>query len=167
MIRRINIYGGPGVGKSTLAARIFSLMKQRGDNVELVQEFVKQFAYFGQRVTGWHCLYTFAKQLRAEQKLLENGVDVIVTDSPLLLQCRYAQKHGCLVTIQLEQICYSFEKEYSSFDVFVKRNNNFIEEGRFETAKEAIAMDKFIRKFLDDVPEVFCDISNEELMRLL
>ena len=47
MIRRINIYGGPGVGKSTLAASIFAFMKKRGDNVELVQEFVKQFAYLG------------------------------------------------------------------------------------------------------------------------
>ena len=89
--------------------------------------------------------------------MLENGVDVIVTDSPLLLQCIYAHVHNCVVTTELKKICHSFEKEYPSFDIFVKRNNDFIEEGRFETEKEAIAMDEFIRKFLGDTLEVFCD----------
>lgn len=167
MIRRINIYGGPGVGKSTLAARIFARMKQRGDNVELVQEFVKQFAYSGERVIGWNCVYAFAKQLKAEQKLLENGVDIIVTDSPLLLQCIYARVNNCVVTTELKKICSAFDREYLSFDVFVKRNNVFISEGRFETEKEAIAMDYIIKKFLGNALEVNYNISSGRLMRMI
>ena len=156
MIRRINIYGGSGVGKSTLAARIFSLMKQRGDNVELVQEFVKQFAYFGQQIKRWDYVYTFAKQLRAEQKLLENGVDVIVTDSPLLLQCKYAKLHNCPVAVELENICNVFDQKFPSFDLKIKRTVDFIGKGRFELVNF-------------DLPglKVHCDISNERLMELL
>ena len=37
----INLYGGPGSGKSTTAAGLFSLMKIEGQRVELVTEFAR------------------------------------------------------------------------------------------------------------------------------
>ena len=41
----INIYGGPGVGKSTGAAMIFAKMKMLGINCELVTEYAKTLTY--------------------------------------------------------------------------------------------------------------------------
>lgn len=41
MTKVINLFGGPGCGKSTGAAYIFSLLKMKGMNVELVTEFAK------------------------------------------------------------------------------------------------------------------------------
>jgi nucleoside-triphosphatase THEP1 len=41
----INLYGWPGVGKSALVAKTFTTMKDIGYNVELVSEYVKQWAW--------------------------------------------------------------------------------------------------------------------------
>lgn len=37
----VNLFGAPGVGKSTGAARIFSNLKMAGINAELITEFAK------------------------------------------------------------------------------------------------------------------------------
>lgn len=37
----VNLFGGPGVGKSTGAAKVFSELKLLGVNCELVGEFAK------------------------------------------------------------------------------------------------------------------------------
>lgn len=134
MIRRINIFGGPGAGKSTYAAKLYVQMKEEGKSVELVQEFVKQFAYLGKRVQGWDCVYAFAKQLEAEHKMLQH-VDTIITDSPLLLQCVYNQNE------LLKQLAEDFEREFSSINIFVMRKGKYVAEGRFETLEEAKKID--------------------------
>ena len=45
---RVNFYGGPGVGKSTLAARVYAELNSAGAvSTELVREFIKTWAYEG------------------------------------------------------------------------------------------------------------------------
>ncbi len=41
----INLYGGPGAGKSTSAAYLYYLLKCQQENVELVREYVKKWAW--------------------------------------------------------------------------------------------------------------------------
>ena len=41
----INLFGGPGSGKSTTAASVFSKLKIMGYNVELVTEFAKDMVW--------------------------------------------------------------------------------------------------------------------------
>jgi tRNA uridine 5-carbamoylmethylation protein Kti12 len=43
----INLFGGPGIGKSTIAADLFALMKREGYNVELVNEYAKEVTWEG------------------------------------------------------------------------------------------------------------------------
>ena len=38
----INLIGSPGTGKSTLASELFSKMKWKGHDVELVSEYAKE-----------------------------------------------------------------------------------------------------------------------------
>jgi nicotinamide riboside kinase len=145
---RINLYGGPGVGKSTLAARIFTLLKSRGANAELVQEFVKQYVYSGRQIRAWDYVYTFARQFEAEHRLLKGGVEILVTDSPLLLQCIYARRHRCPVYEQLFDIALEFEKEFPAVNFLVNRSVGFQPSGRWETDHEAREMDNIIRATL-------------------
>ncbi|WP_149029075.1 hypothetical protein [Campylobacter fetus] len=86
----IKIFGGPGAGKSTLAAKIFAELKMNYDgSVEYVQEYAKSLVWQGK------------EHLLSNQPLVTNGqknmlmplvgkVDVIVTDSPLELGLFYA-----------------------------------------------------------------------------
>ena len=41
----INFYGGPGIGKSTMAAKMFAALKTAGVKTELVGEFAKDLVY--------------------------------------------------------------------------------------------------------------------------
>jgi len=47
----INLFGGPGCGKSTAAAGLFHLMKSNHMSVELVNEFAKEIVWENNLVT--------------------------------------------------------------------------------------------------------------------
>lgn len=147
-MRRINFYGGPGVGKSTIAAMLYARLKGPNTDVELIQEYVKQLVYLDQKPQGWDYVYTFAHQFEAERRCLQGGVQQIITDSPLLLQCVYAQEYGCPVAKQLGDIALTFEKEYPSINFFVYRGTDYEQDGRWETSDEAEAMDVTIETSL-------------------
>lgn len=48
----INIWAGPGAGKSTTAAETFALCKKAGLGVELRTEYVKDWAWRGDKIGG-------------------------------------------------------------------------------------------------------------------
>lgn len=83
----INIFGGPGCGKSTLAAGLFHQMKLADFNCELVTEFAKDLTW--ERSPTRLCQpYVFGIQYLRLQRLI-GQVDYAITDSPLLLSCYY------------------------------------------------------------------------------
>lgn len=47
MTKVINLYGGPGTGKSSTAGMLFAHLKLRGVNCEYVQEYAKDAAWEG------------------------------------------------------------------------------------------------------------------------
>ena len=150
MIPRINLYGGPGVGKSTLAAKLYSRMKRNGANVELVREEVKQWAYEKRHIHPWDCIPIFGRQLEAEQRLLQIGVQQIITDSPLLLNVFYSQKiHGCPAHREMSDICEKFEESWPSLNFYVCRpDEDFDTSGRYQTEEAAILLDGMIESQL-------------------
>lgn len=65
----INLYGGPGAGKSTSAAFLYYLLKANGFNVELVREYVKDWAWEKRVITNYDQIYFLGKQVRRESLL--------------------------------------------------------------------------------------------------
>ena len=61
MTKVINLFGGPGAGKSTIAAGLFYNMKIAGYNVERADEWIKDKVYEGTKYPFKDQLYTFAK----------------------------------------------------------------------------------------------------------
>jgi len=150
VIRRINLYGGPGVGKSTMAAQVYLRLKQWGRSVELVQEFVKARAYEGRPIVGWECLSTFTRQFEAEHRFLSNGVGEIVTDSPLLLQAFYAEWHGCKVASQLKEMALAYEEPFPSINFLLFRDKRYVSQGRFQDEEAARGIDRDVERMLNE-----------------
>ncbi len=151
MIPRINLFGGPGVGKSTLAAKLYAHLKQSGINAELVREDVKQWAYEKRFINPWDCIGVFGRQLDAEQRLLQLGIKPVITDSPLRLNCFYSKViHKCSASEELIAVCRQFDETYPTLNFFVHRlpEEVYNDEGRYQTGEESRALDWDIEKYI-------------------
>ena len=147
--RRINIFGGPGCGKSTVAASIFSRLKAEGHEIELVDEYVKSWAYEKREICSFDQAYLFMQQLRKEYLVLRHSAGCIVTDSPLVLSICYAKKYGFKRWECLQNIADDFEEEYPSINVILDREGcEYKQEGRYEDYKQALAMDGMISDYI-------------------
>ena len=160
----INFYGGPGSGKSTLAAYTFAKMKMAGLKVELVTEYAKDLTYAANFKTLGVQTHVFGEQLR-RMRMVEDSVDYIVTDSPLLLSLAYGKQ-----TDTFKDYVYSEYTSFNNNDVFVSRPLTYMQYGRTQTITEAIDKDDEIRNILIDRGvkfEVVCKDFNDidELLR--
>lgn len=146
---RINLFSGPGVGKSTLAAWLFSQLKMLRPEmqVEQVNEYIKGWAWDKRVPKSWDQFYIFGKQLHAEDKVLRHGVH-IVTDSPLLLQIAYMERGGSEFFNECESACRKFETQFPSMNILLSRAVPYNPEGRYENLQQAIEMDERIAKLL-------------------
>lgn len=109
----ICLYGGPGSGKSTTAAGLFHLLKLRGFNCEMNREYVKEWVWEGRDLAEGDQTYFFAKQSRKERILMRNGLDFIITDSPLILTHFYGLKYDWL------------EQNFNTTEVMLKHHHAY------------------------------------------
>lgn len=149
---RVSLYGGPGTGKTLMAADVFSRLKKMHCSVEVVNEYIKSWAYEGKVPQSFDQVYIFAKQQRLEDRLIRAGVNIIVSDSPLYLQCYYSRKYSHICADELLSIAHKFEQTYpASLHVFLKRHNSpYQQQGRYETYEQALIVDAEMQNFLDE-----------------
>lgn len=160
----IDLFGGPGCGKSTLAAEVYASLKKQYVQTELVREFVKAWAWRGEKVGRWDQPYLFAKQLRAESTLY-GRVDVIVTDSPLGLSPVYEKVYGkgdMMLKLWTELLRQQAEEGIIHIPLQVTRIKQYVSEGRYETEVQARGVDDVARELVKPVAEV---VSVEDVLR--
>jgi hypothetical protein len=152
MCKVINLFGGPGIGKSTTAAGLFHLMKRAGYKVELVTEYAKDLTYEGRNnILEEDQLYILAHQNRRMARL-KNSVDYIITDSPLFLSIIY-QNYFKMKDIGLNQVILNLMNEYDNINIVLERNEKehpFQEYGRNQNQDEAKKLDEAIITELTD-----------------
>jgi len=158
MTKIICLYGGPGSGKSTYASELFSSMKKKGQSVELVSEYAKEFVYkkfdSKEKITKEEQLMIYSEQFRRE-RLLYNRVDYIITECPVPLSYIYSHinyKDELMDTIFVNLVKLYFREtsniEFENY--FIKRKYEYVNEGRFENEEQAKIVDSVIKKFLDE-----------------
>lgn len=141
----LNLFGGPGTGKSTICAGVFSELKWRNIDCEMATEYAKDKVW-GEDFKTLECQpYIFGKQLYRIHRLL-GKVDIIVTDSPLLLSVIYDKSNSdTFKKFVLEQI-----NTMNNFNVFLERKKSYNPNGRMQTEKEAIEIDKRIKSMFEN-----------------
>lgn len=137
MYRRINFFGVPNSGKSTVAADMFSEMRKLNLKVELVQEAIKPWAYAGKKVDPWDTLWFYAEQIRRENELLK-FVPLVITDSPVMLAAFYAGPESQPSLVDIGRL---FDRKYKPLNILLLPDGLPYEtKGRYQTATEAAEM---------------------------
>ena len=143
----INLYGGPCCGKSTVSAGLFYELKCLGVECELTGEYAKDKTWEDHQTVLRNQPYVFGKQLHRIWRL-QNKVDIIVCDSPILLSTIYDSDDSDLFELYvLEQY-----KKYNNINFVLERkfyNEGYQENGRNQTMQEAIEIDNDIENLLD------------------
>lgn len=150
----INLYGGPGSGKSTTAAGVFYKLKLWGINAELVSEYAKDLVYEGRLAAMCEEQdYILAEQ---HKRIFRNigKVDVVVTDSPLMLSTIYIPTHWELskkagYIDAFKSLVKSTNDQYNNLNFFLDRPNKYDSDGRAQTHEEAIQKDNEILEMLE------------------
>lgn len=146
----IEIYGGPGCGKSTTAAGLYYQLKLLDKNAELVREYVKKWAWDGILPRHLDQLYITGKQSKAES-MLYGKVDFIVTDCPMYMGVIYDAKYN--KSFMVEDAVNRFQAESLSqverHRYMLTRSKPFNPAGRFCSAEGAAETDQDIVNYLN------------------
>lgn len=171
---RINFLGGPGSGKSSTAAWLFSELKRDNISVELVSEFCKTWAIEGRKFEKYDQIYFFGQQMQAEYRNLKNGIKNTITDSPILLAAIYTNHYyGAKISKPLFELSREFDREYQCINIFLDRGDKkYVSEGRYENHEQALKMDleiksKSIYEYEDGKQLFFADYANREKIKEL
>jgi len=138
----INFYGGPGSGKSTMAAAIFSTLKTMEYNCELVTEFAKDKVWEEAHKVFECQLYVCANQVY-KMFVVSKHVEVIITDSPIIMGAAYTNGDKLLDSVLKRE----YDK-YNNVDIYLNRVKKYNPNGRYQNEKEAKEKDILIKKIL-------------------
>jgi len=138
----VNLFGPPSCGKSTIAAQLFSSLKRHNVKTELVGEFAKELIYLGNETQLVNQVYIMGCQYRKQKDLQRHGIDVAVSDSPLLLQMVYCQDAPYYPEIRA--LAYKLDTEFQNVNIYIKRVKPYQIYGRAHTEAESDALGKKI-----------------------
>ena len=149
----INLFGGPGAGKSTIASGLFYEFKTKDIPCDAPYEFPKQVAWEDNLSQITDQLYILANQHRGLVRSY-GKVDFIILDSPLLLSLLY--KNGYTGDYPAKFYGDSFDhmvldlfKSYENINIFLERpEKEFEVEGRFQSQDESLKLDNKLKDIL-------------------
>ena len=149
----INLMAGPGAGKSTMAAALFSKLKWQGIDCELAAEYAKDLVWEKRTKTFENQVYIFGKQHNRIFRLL-GQVQVVITDSPLLLTPIYdGRKRETLKKLVFEEV-----NRCNNLNIFVVRRKDYNPNGRVHTKSQADVIDETVKNFLEENNVPFIEV---------
>lgn len=144
----INLLGGPGAGKSTNAAGLFSLMKRNYFNCELVTEYAKDLTYEERFEIRSDQLWVLANQNKRLSRLVRH-VDFAITDGALLNSIIYAGKDFYIP--DFNKVVKAVHDQYNNISFYLERTKKYVPIGRNQTEAQAKALDVHTKTMLDDL----------------
>ena len=154
-MQKIVFVGAPGSGKSTLAAQIFTALKIRGHNTELVDEFIRRdLQMHGAMTSIWEQYRTRCRQEEIEDAVPEM-VEYLVADSGTISPYFYAV-HYADPTDKRQRLVLQDMHRYLIDDLYLRRYDHIFylpvfwtedkQDGtRFQTDDEIKTLDEHMK----------------------
>lgn len=158
----VNLIAAPGSGKSTIAAGVFEELKWQSINAELITEFAKDKVWEENPAPfkDGSQLYLLGKQFYRMNRC-RDGVDVLITDSPLCLCSFYLRKVKNPEVIvdyrSFDRVIKNLIDSFNNLDYFLTRTKKYNPKGRFQTEEESDKMASELKEFFGVGGE--CDYS--------
>jgi hypothetical protein len=145
----VNLYAGPGAGKTTTAVGIFTLLKLHNIESEYVPEFAKDLVWEERAKTFRNQFYLYGKQQHRLWRCSDQ-VKVIVTDAPLLHNNIYGIVYNREGSDKFYEYIFDEVAQYNNINFFIERKKPYMEYGRNEDEGQAKYIDDFIKNYLTE-----------------
>jgi deoxyadenosine/deoxycytidine kinase len=154
MTRIINLFGGPGIGKSSIAAGLTYKLKKQHITCDNPYEFPKLLAWDENHSAIRDQLFVLANQHRGIVKSF-GKVDYIILDSPILLSLVYKNEYrsndypATLYGDSFDKMVLDIYNKYENINIVLDRsegNHNNIE--RYQDLDESKKLDTTIENVL-------------------
>jgi hypothetical protein len=141
----VNVFGGPGAGKSTFAAGLFCRLKRNHLECELVTEVAKQRIWEGRGHALRNQISILGKQWELIETLL-GKVEVVVCDSPVLLCSVYAPAE---YPQSFHDLALWAHEAVPSLNVLLNRPAaSYQESGRIQSLSQALEADRRVAELI-------------------
>lgn len=157
----VNIFGGPDAGKTTNMLLVAGWLKRQRVKVEFSDEWIKSKVYEKSPYPFKDQIYTFAKQRKKlMERLDEKRLNVVITDSPLLLSAVYLNRPDAL----FEELILREFNSSNNINIYLERpeERGYDPVGRLQDEEGAKEVDVVIKQYLDDKQVPYHVIRSEE-----
>jgi hypothetical protein len=136
-----------------MASHLFSLLKYKGVNCELINEFAKEKTWENNSTALSDQFYITACQ-HYKQHILIGKVDVIITDSPIILGLFYYKDQVLINPLYdtnklYKELVLAIFHQQNNMNYFVNRDKPYNPNGRNQTEEQAKELDRTIKEYLD------------------
>jgi len=167
----IQLFGGPGTGKSTTASGLFFKMKKMDYKVEYIQEYAKELSY-GNDFTKLGDQVLILGEQHHRMHRLKDQVDFLIHDSPFVMGLSYLNDDPHVPKDVYAQLITTMFKSYNNINIFLERNIDeltYQEYGRSQNLEQAIEKDTEIKKMLNDnnIPFITVKMGSKSIKKIM
>ena len=154
MSKIVNLFGGPGIGKSSIAAGLTYKLKKQHIKCDNPYEFPKILAWDENHSAIRDQLYVLANQHRGIVKSF-GKVDYIILDSPILLSLVYRNYYrsgeypATLYGDSFDKMVLDIHNQYDTLNIVLKRSEGVHnEKERYQNLEQSVGLDNAIEDTL-------------------
>jgi deoxyadenosine/deoxycytidine kinase len=175
MTKIVNLFGGPGIGKSSIASGMTYKLKKRHISCDNPYEFPKLLAWDDNKSAIKDQLYVLANQHRGITKSY-GKVDYIIVDSPILLSVVYKDYYqdneypSNLYQESFDNFIVELFKKYDSINILLKRTDGLHNnKERYQSLDESKGLDVKIESILNkwDIPYLEVEVGDDTVNRIV
>ena len=176
MSKVINLFGGPGIGKSSIASGLTYKLKKKHITCDNPYEFPKVLAWDENHSAIKDQLYVLANQHRGIVKSF-GKVDYIILDSPILLSLVYRSVYKgseypatLYQSEHFDKLVLDIHNQYDCINIVLRRGGGVHnDKERYQSLEESQKLDYEIEKVLvkNKIPYVSVDVDNNTVKNIM